>query len=130
MITSVLSRIKLNKEWVTVDMSTFNDCYAVAVKETAGKNDTIDPETIKIITFEIGIDSGIKNKPITISRFSLNFNDVSSSDEETNKLTAFAKLSGLPTSFYIRPLSMDNGIKTITEGEVAIALNINPVQLG
>jgi hypothetical protein len=127
MITSILSRIKLNSEWVTVDMSSFNDCYAIAVKETAGKNDTIDPETIKIITFEIGIDSGIKNKPITISRFSLNFNELTSSDVETNKLTAFAKLSGLPSNFYIRPLSMDDGKKTITAGEVAIALNINPV---
>ena len=127
MITSILSRIKLNSEWVTVDMSSFNDCYAIAVKETAGKNDTIDPETIKIITFEIGIDSGIKNKPITISRFSLNFNELTSSDVETNKLTAFAKLSGLPSNFYIRPLSMDDGKKTITTGEVAIALNINPV---
>lgn len=127
MITSILSRIKLNSEWVTVDMSSFNDCYAIAVKETAGKTDTINPETIKIITFEIGIDSGIKNKPITISRFSLNFNELTSSDEETNKLTAFAKLSGLPSNFYIRPLSMDDGKKTITTGEVAIALNINPV---
>ena len=128
MITSVLSRIKLDGAWVTVDMSSYSACYAVAVKETAAKTDTIDPETIKIMTFEIGIDSGIKNKPITIQRFSLNFNETTSSDPETNKLTAFAKLIGLPNNFYIRPISIDNGIKTITEGEVAIALNINPVQ--
>lgn len=126
MVTSILSRIKLNNTWVTVDAENFDTCYFIAVKETAAKTDTINPEDIKIITFEIGIDSGIKDKPITVSRFAINFNDYTSSDEETNKLTGFAKLN-VPGSFYIKPVSMDDGKKTITTGEVAIALNINPV---
>ena len=111
-------------------MGSFNDCYIIAVKEDAGKKDIINPETIKIITFEIGIDSGIKNKPITISRFSLNFNEITSSDEMLNKITAFTRLLNIPNSFYLRPISIDDGIKTINKGEVAIAININPVNLG
>ena len=130
MVKNILSRIRLNNNWVAVDMGSFNDCYIIAVKEDAGKKDTINPETIKIITFEIGIDSGIKNKPITISRFSLNFNEITSSDEMLNKVTAFTRLLNIPNSFYLRPISIDDGIKTISKGEVAIAININPVNLG
>lgn len=111
-------------------MGSCNDCYIIAVKEDAGKKDTINPETIKIITFEIGIDSGVKNKPITISRFSLNFNEITSSDEMLNKITAFTRLLNIPNNFYLRPISIDDGVKTIHKGEVAIAININPVNLG
>lgn len=130
MVENILSKITLNKDWVSVNMNSFNDCYVIAIKGDKGKKDTIDPQDVRIITFEMSIDSGIEGKPITISRFSLNFNEITSSDDETNKLTAFVRLLNIPSKFYLKPVAVDDGSKSITTGETTISININPVSLG
>lgn len=128
MVKNILGKIKLDNTWVTVDIGDFNSCYMIGIKENKAVSDTIDPQSIQLITFEIGIDSGIKDKPITISRFSLNFDELTSSDESINQITAFVKLTNLPNIFYLKAVSMYNGT-TLKTGETTIGLNVNPLNL-
>lgn len=131
MVKSILSKIKLDNNWVSVDIGNYNDCYVILVKESIGKKDTINPKDIQTISFELGIDSGIKNKPITISRFSINFSEMTSRDEDVNSITGFTKLQNIPSNFYVRPIAMyNNNNNRIDKGDVNIALNIHPVDLG
>jgi hypothetical protein len=132
MVKNILGKIKVDGNWVAVDMGTFNDCYMIAIKEEMGKKDTINPIDVTSINFEIGIDSGIKNSPISISRFSINFNEVTSRDKTINKITGFTKLLNIPSNFYLRVVSINTktSYNGLTEGQTSIVLNINPLDLG
>lgn len=129
-VNTITKRIKLNKDWLSVNLGSFNDFYLIAVKDKKEKKDLLDPKDIIKVRFEIGIDSGIKDRPLTIQFISLDFNETTSSDEITNKMTAFTRIMNYPSQFYIRPISIDTAEKTITSGEVNIAVNINAVNLG
>lgn len=124
-VKKVLSNIKIGGEWTEV--SDAGNCYVIAVKENKVASTTVLPENVKIITFELGIDSGITNKPISISRFSINFNDYTSSDASVNAITGFMKLTNVPSTVYLRVLSVDDGQKQITSGESSISININTI---
>ena len=129
-VSTITKRIKLNKDWLSVNLGSFNDFYLIAVKDKKEKKDLLDPKDIIKVRFEIGIDSGIKDRPLTIQFVLLDFNETTSSDEITNKMTAFTRIMNYPSQFYIRPISIDTAEKTITSGEVNIAVNINAVNLG
>ena len=129
-VSNITKRIKLNRDWLSVNLGSFNDFYLIAVKDKKEKKDIINPADIIKVRFEVGIDSGIKDKPLTIQFLSLDFNETTSSDEITNKMTAFTRVVNFPNQFYIRPVSIDTVEKTITTGEVNIAVNVNVVNLG
>lgn len=76
---------------------------------------------------EIGIDSGISNKPITIQRVKLDFSEETSSDKELNKITALTKVTQLPNSIYLRVVSFNsiNGDQ-YTKGSMPVGINITP----
>ena len=101
----------------------------IAIKNKKATADTIDPEVVDQIDLEIGIDSGITSKPITISYVTLNFSDVSSSDKEINNLTAFKCLQNLPLQFFIKVAAVRNNFKTFTEGKTSIDLNVNSISV-
>lgn len=75
---------------------------------------------------DIGIDSGIKDKPITISRVKLNFNEETSSDADLNKKTAMTKVSQLPTDIYLRITSFADSVKEYKVGSMPVSINIAP----
>ena len=129
-VTNIINRLKLNDNWVSVDLKTFNSCYLIAIKEKQSKTDNIDVNLVRKIRFEIGIDSGIKNKPLTIQYLNINFNDITASDNEINKITAFSRLTNLPNQFYIKVVSIDDGNKEIKTGETSISINLNAINLG
>ena len=89
----------------------------------------IDVKKVRLISLELGIDSGIENKPITIGRVTLNFGEETSSDPEINSRTAFTFLSRVPDVFYIRPISIDDGSKRYTDGSVSIGINVNAFKI-
>ncbi len=129
MINNIISRVILNNKWQEVNIGDNNNFYLIAIKDKKSKNDTVDPQTIKFITFEIGIDSGIKNQPLTIQYITLNFNDLTSNNNELNKITAFGRYNGLPSKFYIKITSLDDGLKKIEKGETSISININTMKI-
>lgn len=127
--TNIIDSIVLDGEWQQVDNEGYNNFYVIGVKEDAQVTDTIDVKKVRLISLELGIDSGIENKPITIGRVTLNFGEETSSDPEINSRTAFTFLSRVPDVFYIRPISIDDGSKRYTDGSVSIGINVNAFKI-
>ena len=127
--TNIIDSLVLDGEWQEVDNSGYSNFYVIGVKEDAQLSDTIDVNKVRLITLELGIDSGIEDNPITIGRVTLNFGYETSSDPEINSKTAFTFLSRVPDTFYIRPISVDDGSKRYTEGSVSIGINVNAFKI-
>lgn len=126
---NIYGNINFNNLWTKVTL-THNNFYLIAIKEEKYETDVIDSQDAKNLTFEIGIDSGINDSPLTIQYVTVYFEDITSGDNELNKITGFTRLVNFPKVFYIRPVSINDGSKNITDGEVSISVNINEVDLG
>ena len=128
MVKNIISIMNIDKSWQKVSIDG-NDYYLIAIKEQKKEKDDIDSSTVKRIRFEIAIDSGIKNKPLTIQYVNLDFSDMTSGNND--KITAFAKMVNQPKEFYIRPVSiMDDKLQEIRSGRVSISINVNSMDLG
>lgn len=127
-LSKIITKITLG-EWLKTDIDGFNYCYLIAVKGTKKEGDAIDPKDVKRIVFEIGIDCGVESKPLTIQRVNLNFIDPISPNNELNDLVRGVRLTNIPNEFYIKVVSIDDGIKEITSGKASIEININSMQL-
>lgn len=126
---NIYGNINFNNVWTKVTL-THNNFYLIAIKEEKYETDVIDSQDAKNLTFEIGIDSGINDSPLTIQYVTVYFEDITSGDNELNKITGFTRIVNFPKVFYIRPVSINDGSKNITDGEVSISVNINEVDLG
>ena len=127
-VSKILSKLTLG-QWLKTDIGNSNYCYLIAVKGQKKEKDTIDPKDVRRITFELGIDSGIKNEPLTIQRVNLNYNDVISTNSPLNGIAQGVRLQNVPNEFYIKAVSVDDGLKEITSGTVSIELNLNSIKL-
>lgn len=130
MVQTIISKLKLDNNWIKVNLND-DSFYLIAIKEKVKKLKEKEIESSKVdkIYFEIGIDSGIKYKPITINRISLDFNDETSEDTDINSITAFNRFQGLPKEFYIKPIKIvtyDSVVysKDIETG-ISIKVNLN-----
>ena len=95
----------------------------------ASKKDTLDKDCVQKIRFEDAIESGKKGKLFTINYITINFNDISSSDVEFNKLTALTKVTNYPSTFNIRPIDMTGERSVVTEGKTSVAIYLNELKL-
>ena len=127
-LSKIISKLTLG-QWLQTDIDGFNYCYLIAVKGTKQDGDVVDPKDVRRIVFEIGIDCGVNGKPLTIQRVNINFNDEISPNNELNDLVRGVKLANIPNEFYIKAVSVDDGKKEITSGNVAIEINVNSMQL-
>lgn len=128
-VSKIIEKITIG-DWKKTDIDSLNSCYLIAVKGDKQASDEIDPKDIIRISFEIGIDCGITNKPMTINRVNISFKDIISPNNELNNKVAFALLTNIPSEFYIRVIAIDDGKKQIEEGSVNISINTNPLKLG
>ena len=134
-IKNISTVIELGSDWALVDLEGLNSFYLIGVKEEKGATDTIDPKDVKILNFEVGVESGIKDadeKPVylSIGHLTLNFDEFTSKNESINKVTAMTRYLNYPSTFYIRPsdvVTYDN-IRYV-EGTVDIDVNINALKL-
>lgn len=126
-VSALSTTIVLGSDWHKVSLGSEHSFYLAAVKEQKGSNDTIDPQKVKRISFELGVDMGV-TKPLSIGFLTLNFDDVTSSDIEVNKITAMIKGVGYPTDFQIRPTQIytDDNV-CHKEGTTSIGVNLLPV---
>ena len=126
MIQEIINKLNLDKQWAKIDLGTSNTFYMIAVRKAADKKDTINPVDVDKIYFEVGVDSGVKNKPITVDHICLDFVDQSSDTEDINSITAFINKHNYLRDFYIRPVKMvlKDG-KYLVEGKCNITININ-----
>lgn len=127
----VLKNINLNGEWTKVNLKKYNDFYLIGLKKDKinKRKDTLDKDCVKKIRFEVAIDSGKKNKYLTVNYITLNFADMSSSDTELNNISAITKVTNYPSKFYIRPVDMTGESSTVNEGRCSIEVYINEMRL-
>jgi hypothetical protein len=126
----ILKKINLNGKWTKVNLFKYNDFYLSAIKaEKVGKKDTLDMNCVQRIRFEVAVESGKKGCPFTIGYLTLNFNEISSSNVELNKITALTKVMGYPSTFYIRPIDMTGERSVVTEGVTSVAVYVSELRL-
>lgn len=127
----LLNAITLDGSWTRVNLKKYNDFYLVAIKKDKvnKKKDTLNKDCVKKIRFEVAIDSGKKNKYLTIGYLTANFNDLTSSDLELNSITALTKVTNYPSRFYIRAVDMTGELSTVDEGRCSIEVYINELRL-
>lgn len=129
-LSKIIEKITLG-EWLETDLDDQSYAYLIAIKAaSAQEGDVIAPKDVRQIIFELGIESGVANKPLTIQRVVLNFNDEISPDNDLNEIARGAKLTHLPgDKIYIKAISVDNGKEEIKSGTVNISVNINSMKL-
>ena len=128
-LTNISTVIELRSDWAKVDLGSLNSFYLIGIKESKGVTDTIDPKDVKRLGFEVGIESGISNKYLTIGYITLNFDEITSSDDELNKSTAMTRCLNYPSVFYIRPIEIYTDKDRFISGTTNIDININSVKL-
>lgn len=128
---TIFKKVNLNTDWIKVDLGKFDDFYIIGQRaKKSSKSDTVNKDNVKKIKFEVGVDSFNKKQPLTINYITLNFSDVSSSDVNTNNLTAIAKVLNYPSKFYMKPVEIvcnDNAV--VKEGKTSIKIGINALKL-
>ena len=128
MVQTIINKLKLDGTWTKVNLND-DGFYLIAIKEKVKKlkEKEIDSNDVDKISFELGIDSGIKDKPIIVSRVVLDFNDETSEDADINLITAFTRVQGLTKEFYIRPIKIVDYASTVysKDIETAIAIKVN-----
>lgn len=129
-LSKIIEKITLG-EWLETDLDDQSYAYLIAVKaSSAQEGDVVAPKDVRQIVFELGIESGVTNKPLTIQRVVLNFNDEISPNNELNEIARGAKLTHLPgDKIFIKCVSLDDGKRQIKDGTVNISVNINSMKL-
>lgn len=129
-VKKIMKSVHLDGTWTKVDLGKETDFYMIAKKNAKKKkSDTIESTLIQRVRFEVGVASGIKNKPLTISYITLNFNDVTSTDLEINNITAMAKHTKFPSVFYIKPIEFWDGKNIIKEGKTSMDITVTALAL-
>ena len=129
-IKSISSVIELGSAWAKIDLGDLNSFYLIGIKEEKENSNDIDPKTVKILNFEVGVESGLENTYLTIGHITLNFDEFTSKDNVINKATAMTRCLNYPSIFYIRhsdAITYDN-VKHV-KGIVNIDINLNAVKL-
>lgn len=127
-LTKILEKVTLNT-WFKTDIENFNYCYLVAKKEEKQDADVVDSKKVNKINLVIGIDSGVENHPIIISRVTLTFTDAYYNDPIIDNQVVFAQLTNIPSSFYIKVVSVEDTQMQYNEGSVAISISTNGLKL-
>lgn len=104
MVQEILERLNLDKVWHKVNLKS-DTFYLIAIKQKSKKlrEKEISSDQVDKIYFEIAIDSGVKDQPLTISRALLDFRNETSEQPDINNISAFIRISGLFNEIYIRP---------------------------
>lgn len=121
---TVIEKTNIDSSWMSYSLGSNNGMYVIAIKGAKATTDVFDVNDLKYITMDVGIDSGIKDKPLTISRLKLNFDEFTSDNVSLNKKTAFIRLNQLPTDIYLRVTSFADSTKEYKTGSMSVSINI------
>lgn len=125
-VTNIINTLDTSKGWLQVqNISGEHGAFIIGIKGSKSESDVMPTDKITEVVLELGIPSGIENKPITLQMVKLNFNDITSFDDaDLNKTTAFTKVGPLPSTIYMRPVSFSDGYTTYKEGKASIDINV------
>lgn len=126
-VTQIMEKLDTSTGWLSAtNITGAHGCYVIGIKGTKAEGDAFDIKDLKYVVIEVGIDSGIENKPITLTRIKLNFADPTSSDEDLNNKTALSQLVQLPSTIYLKPIAFGDQIKEYTSGKMPVSVNVIP----
>ena len=126
-VTQIMEKLDTSTGWLSAtNITGTHGCYVIGIKGTKAEGDVFDIKDLKYVVIEVGIDSGIENKPITLTRIKLNFADPTSSDEDLNNKTALSQLVQLPSTIYLKPIAFGDQIKEYTSGKMPVSVNVIP----
>lgn len=125
--TKIIESLNTSNGWLQASNITGTwGCYVIGVKGEPITTDTFNINDLKYVVLEIGIDSGISGKPITLTRIKLNFNEETSLDKELNSKTALTKLTQMPSTIYLKPVAFADQTKEYLEGKMNVSINVIP----
>ena len=127
-VTQIIDTLDISKGWLEVTNGSGNHgAYIIAIKGSNVESSACPISDLKYIVVEIGIPSGIKDKPITIQSIRLNFEDITSFDDANlNANTAYAKIGVVPASIFVRPIAYSDGVKEYKTGSMPVSINVLP----
>ena len=125
-VTKIIENLDISKGWLQAqNASGEHGLFIIGIKNSESKSSALSLQDLKYVVLEIGIPSGIENKPITLQMVKLNFDDITSFDDsDLNAKTACVKLGVLPSTIYLRPVAYGNGIEEIKEGTIPVSINV------
>lgn len=125
-VTKIMSNLNTT-DWIktTGSMGT-HGAYIIAIKESKTSLDKFDISDLNYFVMEVGIESGITDKPITVTRVKLNFKDDTSSDPVVNSKTACVKLGPMPSTLYFKVVGYGTPTKEYTDGNMPVSVNVLP----
>lgn len=128
-VTQIIDKLDTDKGWLEANnISGNNGSFIIAIKGEADSSDAFNVEDLKYIVLEIGIPSGIENKPITFQMIKLNFSDITSFDDiMLNAKTACSKIAAVPSTVYIRPVAYGRLDKEVKIGKMSVSINVLPI---
>ena len=100
-----------------------NGAYLTAIKGAKTDSDTISLDKLKYVILELGIESGISGKPITVANIKLNFSEQTSTNAELNAKTAMTKIGVYPANLYYRVLAFADESKEYKSGSLPVSIN-------
>lgn len=125
-ITKIIETLDTSRWYSVSNITGTWGCYIIGIKGESSTTDVFDIKDLKYIVLEVGIDSGIDQSPITLTRIKLNFNEETSSDPNLNSKTALAKLTQMPSTVYLKPIAFADQNKEYLSGTINVSINVIP----
>ena len=125
-VTKIIEALDTSKGWLQAqNASGEHGLFVIGIKGSPIDGSGLPIDNLKYVVLELGIPSGIENKPITLQMIKLNFDDITSfDDKDLNSKTACVKLGAMPSTIYIRPVAFGDGLKEVKEGIMPISINV------
>ena len=122
----LIEALDISRGWLFVEnVNNTHGVFFIAIKEAATEASALPIDDLKYVVLELGIPSGIENKPITLQTIKLNFDDITSFDDKVlNSKTACVRVGAIPSTIYIRPIAYGDGYKEVKEGLIPVSINV------
>lgn len=114
--------------WLSLsNLSSTHGFFMIAIKGSEMADSACSLANLKYLVLELGIPSGIDEKPITFQVVKLNFDDCTSLDDpELDAKTACAKIGPMPSTIYLRAIAFSDGDTEYKSGKMPVSINILP----
>lgn len=125
-VTKIIETLDISKGWLQAqNISGQHGSFIIGIKGSSTDSSAMPISDLKYVSLEIGIPSGIENKPITLQTIKLNFDDITSFDDaQLDAQTACVKIGPMPSTIYIRPIAYGSIRGEIKEGIMPVNINV------
>lgn len=127
-VTQIIDTLDTSKGWLQASNATgANGAFVIAIKGSNSETSACKVSDVKYIILEIGIPSGIENKPITLQHLKLNFSEITNFDDlDLDSKTACARIGVMPSTIYMKPVAYADASREYKSGTMPISINVLP----